>query len=246
MPLQSKSMNLKPVHLILAIFFIIIIYLATYFFRLDEHPYEALVIITICGVVFMGMIMNDNIEHLYMPAGVLATSNVVDSDGELNINEDDLDISGYGNVSESGDIDMMDQRMHSMNFGLTSEYPEGKFDNSAAMEEALWRGNVVFQPNAVGISTTNNAALTNFSLGEPGVMSDYDIPLNPASTTMDETLARKQQQRASINKRAIDGAVRSTKNMFQKYFANELDENEKRVWWSDEAQELTTDFDPGF
>lgn len=68
---------------------------------------------------------------------------------------------------------------------------------------------------------------------DSGAFDAYDI---------DTGLANKQRYRAIMNKTAIDGAVRSTRNFYQKNFSNELDENERRVWYSEEASPVATDF----
>ena len=79
--------------------------------------------------------------------------------------------------------------------------------------------------------------------GSPmNVYAQYQEPLNERALSMDDKLARKQQHRADINKRAIDGRVRATKNLYEKYFANELAENEARDWWDGEASDNENDY----
>jgi len=70
----------------------------------------------------------------------------------------------------------------------------------------------------------------------------YRIPLNDRAFSIDDKLARKQHHRADMNKKAIDGAVRTTKANFERFFANELAENESRDWWDAEAKDLETDY----
>ncbi len=187
-------------------------------------------------------------EHLFMPAGTPTTkSNVVDPDtGDLNIDTDEYSLSKYGNIAESSDVDMMDQRMHGLDLSPTPDADPAlanRIDNSDIVDMALNKGNAIFQPNGVGVSPTNSADLASFTLNEPGVMTKYALPQSNF-IDLDEVLSRKQQHRANMNKKAADGHVRSTKNIYNKYFRNELDENEKRVWYSAEAQEFDTDFDP--
>jgi hypothetical protein len=231
-------MNLQPYHYLLIFVFILIVFVASQALQLDAHPVEGIIILSLAGAIFFGLLLaSGGTEHFYLPAGASPSTDVA-RDDDLNINEDDFEHSKYGNIRESEDIDSMDQRLYDLSFSN-----DGKLDNADIVEETLMRGNAVFQPNQAGVSTTSNAQLSKFNLGEPGVMSEYNLP-QTNSVGADEMLARKQQHRASINKKAIDGHIRSTKNIYQKYFANELDENEHRVWWSDEASEITTDFDP--
>lgn len=231
-------MRLQPFHYLVIFVFIVIIYIASQFLRLDEHPTEGIVLLSAAGAILIGFVLASETEHFYLPAGTIPSSEVADGD-DLNINEDEYEHSKYGNIAESRDLDSMDQRIYDQKFGNEND----NIDNADIVEEALARGNAVFQPNRVGVSTTNNAQLSNFNLGEPGIMSEYNIP-QTNTITADEMLARKQQHRASINKKAIDGKIRSTKNIYKKYFENELEENERRVWWSAEAAEFSTDFDP--
>lgn len=124
-------------------------------------------------------------------------------------------------------------------------YPNDTLDNSDAVQNYLQKGSSIFQPGtAQGVTTTSSANHSNFTLAQPGMYNQYSVPLNPRGYNADEALARKQQHRGNMNKRAIDGMVRSTRNVFQKYFTDELKENENREWWSAEAQPIETDFHP--
>jgi hypothetical protein len=68
------------------------------------------------------------------------------------------------------------------------------------------------------------------------------VPLNENAINIDDKLSRGQMHRSLMNKRAIDGTVRATRNQFDKYFVNELDENEKREWWNHQADDVETDY----
>jgi hypothetical protein len=222
--------------LLVVFIFIVLVYFAMQ----NEHPEFSITLLFLAGAALLWYNGSLAQEHLFMPAGTKVRGDVVTDDGELNIDTDDH--SKYGNIIESSDIDMMDQRLH----GLDLSDPAGReqrIDNSDVVEMALNKGNAVFQPNGVGVSATNSVDLASFTLHEPGVMSAYDLPQSNFMD-LDEVLSRKQQHRANMNKKATDGHVRSTKNIYNKYFKNELDENEKRVWYSAEAQEFDTDFDP--
>lgn len=53
--------------------------------------------------------------------------------------------------------------------------------------------------------------------------------------TADERLAAKMTQSGKKNQRAIEGAVRATRDQFECHLIDELDEHEKRRWW-DQAE----------
>ncbi len=182
-----------------------------------------------------------NKEHLETIREV--DNNAVQTDGVLNYNYDNNRFSEHGNITMARDIDSMEQRIIDINLDN-----EGPIDNADTVESALEKGSSNFQPDrAHGFSSTSSAYLSNYTLGEPNPNTsklDYHVPLNDAAYDLDESLSRGQQYRASINKRAIDGAVRHTRNSFKRVFSNELNENEKRVWYSAEAEDLETDFRP--
>jgi hypothetical protein len=137
------------------------------------------------------------------------------------------------------EVDTIDQRITDI------IYPNDTMDNSDVVQGYLQKGSSIFQPGtAQGVTTTSSANHSNFTLAQPGMYNQYSVPLNPRGYNADEALARKQQHRGNMNKRAIDGMVRSTRNVFQKYFTDELRENENREWWSAEAQPIETDFRP--
>jgi len=182
-----------------------------------------------------------NKEHL--ESLVPITSNMVQSDDVLNYNYDNNRYSEHGNITMARDIDSMQQR--SIDLDLSSS---DDIDNADTVETAIEKHSSNFQPDrAHGFSSTNSAYLSNYTLGEPNpamAKLSYTVPLNDAAYDLDESLSRGQQYRASINKRSIDGAVRHTRNSYNRVFSNELKENEKRVWYSAEAEDLETDFRP--
>ena len=151
---------------------------------------------------------------------------------------DDLDLNEYGNISLSGDIDTTRQRVfyHGNN--------DSEFENSDLIEQSVLGGSDIFQPASgfQGVSAASHAGLNAFTMAGPSGlpyfddMSMYDTPLS-GSYDMDELLARKQQHRGAINQKATEGRVRSTKNLYAKYFQNELDENSNRIWWDDSGSE---------
>lgn len=58
--------------------------------------------------------------------------------------------------------------------------------------------------------------------------------------TADERLTTFQVHSGNKNKRAIDGAVRATREQFACHFTDELDEHQKRRWWDNEELQDST------
>ncbi|MFA6089920.1 MAG: hypothetical protein WC755_08740 [Candidatus Woesearchaeota archaeon] len=166
---------------------------------------------------------------------------------KINIDSDDLEYSDFDNISLAEDIDSLQQR----NIGL--DFPDNNtgIDNSDLVDQIVSHGDTVFQPaHGIGVSDTTNASMNSFTLGSPSNlpffddMSVYDSPTN-GQLNIDEKLAISQQHRGSIARKAVEGYVRSTRNLFQKYFTDELNENSNRIWWDDSADEnLENDFGP--
>lgn len=231
---------------ILVFLFIVLIFLI-----LIKNPSESVKWLRIAiGVALLGFtakIAWSQIENMEEPTKVV--NSVVDAQGgDFTFDMDDAEFSPYGNIKTSSDIDSMMQRNTKMDYIGNDEigYNEVEvIDNSDLVEDFMQKGSSIFQPNtAQGVTATSSAYHSNFTLHEPGMFLQYSTPINSRGYTADEAMSRLQQHRSSINKRAIDGAVRTTKNRFAKFFANELDENEKRVWYSAEAADIETDFRP--
>jgi hypothetical protein len=183
---------------------------------------------------------NSTREHMEEPREI--TNDAVSEDGQMLIDTDDRALSQFGNISTSGNVDTLFQRHTDLDM---TDVKADDLDNSDIVQEAIQRGSSIFQPNTAQGTTASQAGYhSNFKLAQPGMYMEYSVPINPRGYSADEALARLQQHRAEINKKAIDGAVRSTRNVFEKYFVNELNENEDREWWSAEAQSFETDFRP--
>ena len=60
-----------------------------------------------------------------------------------------------------------------------------------------------------------------------------DMILEDKVGPIDERLAAKSIQSGNKNKRAIEGAVRATRDQFHAHFDDELEEHSKREWWGD-------------
>ena len=144
------------------------------------------------------------------------------------IDDTDYDYSKYDNISLSDDADMTMQEVP-VNFGNNT------YDNLDVIESSITRGTSLFPSEQVGFSTLE---------GDPDMLNRYQNIALSGQQNIDELLARKQAQRSTMQKRSLDGAVQATKNLYSKYFTEELNENENREWWSSEASEIETDFTP--
>lgn len=236
---------------VLMLAFIILIYIAAVFGM--DYPLTVSAVVAACGLVFFGCLFGTSTqEHLTENVGSEVSTSTVDG-SDVSQLDDDRYYGKYQNV-DMLDLDSMLQRPYNIDLGKNPGPGDGTgmgagshiIDNSAAVEEAISRGNTVFQPSMQGVSTTSSAMLSNFNLAEPGPIPDFAIPLNNRATSVDENLARKMQHRGAMNKKAIDGAVRATRNLYEKYFRNELDENERKEWWTAQAQDMETDFMPPY
>lgn len=145
----------------------------------------------------------------------------------------------YGNIVPEKDIDTMLQRKY---IPLPKEIDKKNIDNSDVIERAIEGYITQHTPNGIGVSDSTSATLTKRYLKEPEEQFVRE-PYQARAYDADEASARRQQHRGDIEKKAIDGSVRSTKNRFAKYFREELDQNEGRVWWSAESKKYDTDFD---
>jgi hypothetical protein len=90
--------------------------------------------------------------------------------------------------------------------------------------------------------------MSRLTLAMPGG-SDAAHPMFDTSAgsnmNVDEQIARKSQHRGQLNRRAIDGNVRGTRQTYDKIYQRELDSNENRVWWeTDNSKSTANDFWP--
>lgn len=152
------------------------------------------------------------------------------------------DHSPYGNI-DAGAIDRLGTEH---NIGATMDTAgmmvDSPLDNSDVIAQLVAKqGPDVFLPNGRGTTTTDYGGRGGFGRGEPSYNTPWVLP--QTGTNADEMLARKQQHISSANKRATDGLIRHTSASYKKYFANELAENERKDWWSAEADTVDTDWD---
>ena len=226
---------METIHILLALIIVIIFLVVGYW---DESGVLVKSTIMLAGFGLVALISNwttvsEKLETLEI------TRKPTNDTQDFNI--DDNRFSEYGNISQMNDLNPLDQRSPDFEFDQSDD-----IDNSDIVEDSLRRSSSTFQPNNTGgVTPITSAEKSHFRMAHPPTSSiaglDYSVPLGEAGLNADANLARKQHHRASINKRAIDGAVRSTRNKFAKYFQNELDENESRIWWETD-QNLETDW----
>lgn len=217
--------------------FVVLIFIIIIFIAVSNNWSSAPIIcVSTLSIVFVCALW------MYFPHANNPPAEKFESTRGADINIDDLEQSDYSNISTHDDIDSMRQRI------LNPIPPAlGEIDNSDVVAQVVQRGNTVFQPNGVGVTPTISAEMSKFSLGGPSGIpyldddTPYDIPQVNVNS-LDETIARKQAHTALNNKKAIDGHVRSTRNIYQKYFTDELNENSDREWWGNNGTSLETDF----
>jgi hypothetical protein len=250
---QIKTDSAATIALMVLIL-IIIIYIALVFIKGSGDTLEAGMIVTIMGALFLGILFGKYWNSNFKIEGLIPVmTDVLNNDGDVDIDVDDVNSQSlYNNVSVSNDIDSMEQRPIQLDVGSSKDF----IDNSDIVELIVQGGDNTFMPSAgIPVSSTSSAEMSTFTLGAPSglpYMDDaagYDIPSSGRGYNLDELLAKKQMHRGAMNKKALTGAVRSTRNIYQKYFQNELSENAGRVWWSNEGDNadnggLETDFTP--
>jgi hypothetical protein len=212
---------------------ILLIYVAVCFGR--DYPMSMCGLVAVCGYFLLRPILGT--EHLTQPYNTGVDTRM---GGE---NVDDDQYMGEGENIRLSEVDTALQRPTGLNLskGLTPTPTNSEIDTSDVLAEMEQRGNTVFYPNGQGPSATTSASLSGFVMHEPGPGSEYSIPMSN-KTNVDESLARKQMHRGAMNKKARDGQIRSTRAIFEKYFRDELNENEGRVWYSSEAKGTEVDW----
>lgn len=200
--------------------------------------------------ILLYKILNGTSENLQMDFNELNASDGKEA-SVLDANLEDRDLSQYGNISHMFDVSKLDNMGAD---GQTVRDYEGavtKWDNSDVVESVMERGAGEHQPmearsndfyDVSDIHADKMFTIDEASSGKDALYSESTVVLSDAGLNADEKLARRQKHRGDINKKATDGRVRSTANLFRKFFQNELDENEKRVWWSAESRDVDTDF----
>jgi len=246
------------VGLVLALLFIIIVYCVVTMYDPDD-PFVMSGLLAVCASFFVLLYYSktaaevaENLvdqtiftgknhpgdNYLRTPYG-----DVVGKGGDLQFDDQDHALSRYGNISRNFDVAPVGQTDRDYNF------ENDELDNGDVVTQFLTGGANTYVPGEVKSAnyySVHDLAYPKHPGQEMGEGSDLlygnSVPLNERAITMDDKLSRGQKHRAQMNKRAIDGAVRATRNQFDKYFVNELDENEKREWWGGQAEDNETDY----
>jgi hypothetical protein len=215
---------------LLVLAFIILVYIVVLMGA--DHPVPVIGGVAIAGYYILEFIFKKEKMTSIMDSSDMS-SDVVQN-GNIAFNRD-YDLMTGGELNR---IDPRLQRQYGMPVGEDDSY----IDNSDVVEQSISGGDSVFQPMMQGSSATSAGQLGNFAMGRPGRSVLHDIPQTNLASA-DELVARKQAHNLDLSRRAIEGAVRSTRNKFDKYFQNELAECEGLVWWSAEASEADTDYE---
>lgn len=91
-----------------------------------------------------------------------------------------------------------------------------------------------------GFQTESNAAKSD-------MIYDSDLRIEdmrsiPVEQDADEKLVQRRISGGKHFKRALEGRARTTRNTYEKYFRNELDNFEEQEWWGGETNEAETDW----
>lgn len=221
------------------------------------------------GVMFFGMLYSwRSMITESLVDQRLREKRLVPADGDvqnattdlLQFDDQDYDLSSFGNESETHNAQPLpldkDILFGDPNATFKKSYEidakSKMFDNSDVVETVI-RGSSEYEPRES--ESTNfyrledlvykpkiNMAAKSFLGPEGPVYAEYHQPINGRAISADDKLTRRQQHISLMNKRAIDGAVRATKNQFSKYFQNELNEASAREWWDDEEEDAELDF----
>ena len=173
-------------------------------------------------------------------------NNEVLKGGHLNMNDQDHALSKQGNISWEYDAGPVTETTRDIamdnpeldNTDVVRTYTEGGASRTYVPQEAASKDffsvRDLTYPKHPGFVT---------GTGPSDVLySEYQVPLSDRAINIDDKMARKQHHRAEMNKKAIDGAVRTGRNYFERFFANELAESGTYPWWEGDATDKESDF----
>lgn len=173
---------------------------------------------------------------------------VIGPDGNLQFDDQSYATTGVA-VSRDYGVIPVSQLQRDYNLPESAADEPGELDNADVVTRFITGGADTYVPEEASSQSyykVYDLAYPKHPGYEMGAGSDLlygqSVPLNENGINNDDKLSRGQMHRSQMNKRAIDGAVRATRNQFEKYFGNELDENEKREWWSHQADDVETDY----
>jgi len=161
----------------------------------------------------------------------------------------------YGNVIDrSNDLQVEDQRYPNelQPVGQKSDYQFGhdEIDNADVVNQFVTGGansHVSGEITSANFYNVHDLAYPKkagekIGYAKPDLVYGSHLPLNNDAISIDDKLTRGQIHRSEMNKRAIDGQVRATRDKFSKYFTDELGEAEASEWWNNQAEDEETDY----
>lgn len=180
----------------------------------------------------------------HYPTGELpaADTRPILADGSLNMNLQDTEHSNYGNMSKNFDVDYIGQNSHSrMNF--PTQESDNRIDNSDVFDDLFNNGSsthVPLEADSRGFHNVKDRTWYMNHFQDPQNITAYaehSTPRNDRAINADDMLTRRQLHIGDINKKAIDGAVRGTRQQFEHLYTHELAENYARDWWDGEGDD---------
>jgi hypothetical protein len=249
-------LGLGPTQLFIVLIFIILVYVAHSMYNPDDRFMSA-ALATLGGsfmlLVYYGWGQDESFVDYEHAPGLGASDHILRPadndtlrDGRLNFNDQDRHLNTHGNISWEDDAGYVTQTDRDL--AMESDDLDNTDVVRAYTEGGVSRTHMPLEATSSDFHSVRQLAYNKhpgYNTGEgPGdlLYSEYQVPLSDRAINMDDKMARKQHHRADMNKKAIDGAVRSTRDKFDKYFANELPENESREWWGGDALDKESDF----
>lgn len=254
-------MHLSSNYVLILMLFIIIVYVCTTMYD-PTDPFIMSGLLAV-GAAFLYMVWNVSTKDLG-EEGLTSTpdkipfsnkkslqsvgGDVISSDGNFQFDDQSYDSTGV-KVSRDFGVIPVSQLQRDYNIPDTNADNPDEYDNADVVTRFITGGADTYVPEEASSQSyykVHNLAYPKHPGYEMGAGSDLlygqSVPLNENGINNDDKLSRGQMHRSQMNKRAIDGTVRATRNKFDKYFGNELDENEKREWWSHQADDVQTDY----
>jgi len=246
--LKKDYSSLYTMNLVIALLFIIIVYVAITFYNVND-PFITSGLVCV-GLGFLVMLfMNPNSEEGLVGgfSGGLRTpdGDMTNSDG-LNYEPDRPEFAHISkNFSMPVGQDERDYDFSKPNEGRNDD----EMDNGDVVTQFITGGANTYIPQEVHSDNYYQVADLAYPK-KPGqeigdgsdLLYGQMVPLNEGAISNDDKLSRAQIHRSMMNKRATDGAVRATRNQFDKYFVNEFAEAEASEWWNNQADENETEY----
>jgi Ca2+/Na+ antiporter len=234
---------------------IILIYLVINYGKVSTKLVKTLLLAAIAGMVVFGYkivreIKSNNAsgteigapkesENMSDPEYLVGDPefNLAKQDNELPTNFDDTSLSKYNNISKDFDVDYLGQDETK---SLIPSKQSNEIDNSEVFDNILNQSSM-FSPNEAHSRDYYNVEdrawySKHFQQPQNITVEGLTIPINERGVNADDSLTRRQITRGEINKKATDGRVRATKNLFQRFFKNEQAESYATEWWGGEGE----------